>query len=585
MNNFFENREKFILLLIKQRCRYATKIDSMNQDNKYLKSNVRIQKHTETKLEKQIEEEFIRSLFPPRSKWVHLGCRYNRCNLDAETRNAKRLWLTYLKYRENKSELWISNLNAFVDELQRRLCNPPFEKMKIDVYPQYKSFKFATDTANSIIECRPLCSFQLRDRIILSYLNYYLTSLFDNDFFNCSYAFRIPPKNDDMYPHIRAIKDLQLYRKNHENVMLYVAECDIKKFFDTISHSIIRDRLLKLLNKHNEICDCVKTIIIKWFNRYLDSYNFYDNVFIPSKEHPQNDDFWNSARIEAKKNGQNGICQINWVDELLQNEQCLSERYGIPQGGALSTLIANIVLNEVDERVKLFIDGKDMIYIRFCDDMILVGVDKESVINTFCVYSKALQESRLFTHPSNGDVEISYKNFWECKTRNTYKWGNPIVDKKAFPWVTFVGFDCNWDGNLRIRRSTLKKQIKKQHRIVLDILGRPNVTLLCPHESTIGYIENKLIAMSVGRINRHNYLHNPHIHSWMRAFMILDENKWAIWQMRHLDMCRMNTIHKARKMIANKKEGNKRPLSGKQFESGVFHGKMFSYYGQCFTYR
>lgn len=46
------------------------------------------------------------------------------------------------------------------------------------------------------------------------------------------------------------------------------------------------------------------------------------------------------------------------------------------------------------------INGKDILYCRFCDDMILVGVDKEEVTYSFQRYGKAIKKAKLIAHPS-----------------------------------------------------------------------------------------------------------------------------------------------------------------------------------------
>ncbi|MBK8362805.1 MAG: hypothetical protein IPL24_03750 [Bacteroidetes bacterium] len=52
---------------------------------------------------------------------------------------------------------------------------------------------------------------------------------------------------------------------------------------------------------------------------------------------------------------------------------------GIPQGGALSGLIANLVLDFADRKMQSLNDSK-LLYVRFCDDMIIIHPSKKKAI-------------------------------------------------------------------------------------------------------------------------------------------------------------------------------------------------------------
>lgn len=75
-------------------------------------------------------------------------------------------------------------------------------------------------------------------------------------------------------------------------------------------------------------------------------------------------------------------------------------KVGIPQGGPLSGLIANIVMHSVDKAVKNAIGNDDILYCRFCDDMVLVGTDNERISMVFQSYQQAVRKSMLYAHPN-----------------------------------------------------------------------------------------------------------------------------------------------------------------------------------------
>lgn len=128
MNDFFNNRDKLIQMLIKQRCRYATKLSTKAQFEQYVSRDLNPREKTDEQKILEAEEELIRSLFPPRSQWVKLGKKLDRSKMDGESRNRLRLWKTYLLRKDKVSEEWVQRLNAFVYQLQQYIYYPNREK-------------------------------------------------------------------------------------------------------------------------------------------------------------------------------------------------------------------------------------------------------------------------------------------------------------------------------------------------------------------------------------------------------------------------------------------------------------------------
>ena len=62
--------------------------------------------------------------------------------------------------------------------------------------------------------------------------------MFDDYFQDSSYAFR-SQKNDNnkILSHHDCIIDILKFRNKHIDKELYVAECDMKKFYDTVNHT------------------------------------------------------------------------------------------------------------------------------------------------------------------------------------------------------------------------------------------------------------------------------------------------------------------------------------------------------------
>ncbi len=574
----FINRDQVVMKLIKYRCKLAERQAERDQKNEF------ISRQSLNNRGGKINDELY-ECFPPRNRWCGIGRERQR--LDTLARNEKRLRCTYLKAKRKRSkEQWYVKLCQKADKIvelvygKRRGIAPP----KVTVIEKKRVRKNDVEC----IVCRPVCSFPLNLKIIFSLLNKYLTELFDSYFHDCSYAFRKPTRQKHTLQHLNAVEAIRDYRKKHSGMELYVAECDMQKFYDTISHRIVKERFGTLLDKakrEKRIGRFEAAIARKWFFYYVDCFDFISDVFVHNQkqaDHP----FWKNI-----KNKSGCRCRIEWVDKALLNRKQakkIKHRVGVPQGGALSGLIANIVMHSVDNKVLESIGEKDMIYCRFCDDMILIGEDKNEVVATFDTYNTAIAASKLIAHPNQPIVLTHMREFWKGKTRGPYKWAEE--GSGVYPWITFVGFDINWCGNLRIRKSSFLKQMEKQTRIANDLLlpyKKGKMPRYCA-ATTLTSLKNRLIAASVGRVTLWNYNNNPNIHSWMSAFSLLDKNAWSEKQMRELDRHRQQVLARAKKTLSGiqctnvKKAVNNRGSDSEQFS---FSGCPFSYYGQCFDYK
>lgn len=574
MPSIFINRDKVVFLLIKERCKLADKQSSIDQKNEFI-----TRRGVSNKRNKFITNN-IYSIFPPRAKWCNIG-ESVRTKLNSIKRNELRLKYTYLKAKKRKCK----------DEWYIKLCNYAdyIVKMSDNIFdvinpPRVSVIEKKRDDENNMIIYRPVCSFPIEIKIIFSLLNKYLTKALDKEFYDNSYAFRANKKEYELQ-HLNAVIDIQQYRKNHNGIPLYVAECDMKKFYDTIDHSIIKKRFSILLNNAVKAKSILKEDvkqIKRIFYAYVDCFDFRKDVFVHNKKSPD-DIFWNK-----KSSDKFWKCKIEWVPELEHVKKYQRQKkVGVPQGGALSGLIANIVMHYVDTVVLKTIEGSDTLYCRFCDDMILIGVDKNKVMETFNIYKKAISNSRLYPHDPGSFNFKKMKDFWNCKTKEPYEWNK--AGKNVFPWITFVGFDINWCGNLRIRKASLKKHIKKQYHIASELLvpykkgKNPRYSMGTIKSSLI----NRLICMSVGRVKIWKYKSFDNNCSWIKAFSILDKNPWSIKQMKCLDKHRGIIINRASKQLKyldcpSKTKSN---IFDDFTNRYMYMGGPFSYYGQCFVYK
>lgn len=142
------------------------------------------------------------------------------------------------------------------------------------------------------------------DRIIGQAIMNILMPIIDPAFSNNSYGFRPKRSTHDAIKKAKEIID---------NGYEYVVDIDMSQYFDTIN----QDRLMYLLTKHIEDKELLKLI-----NKYLHCGVSINNVVYKS-------------------------------------------RLGVPQGGALSPLLSNVYLNELDKVLK----ARKLKFVRYADDV------------------------------------------------------------------------------------------------------------------------------------------------------------------------------------------------------------------------
>lgn len=578
ISSFF-NRDMVVMKLIKSRCKSADRKKEQDQVREFIHPSC---------LSRKPKKDKINDLFPPRKKWVGLGMK-DRYLMDSMARNERRLKYTYLKAKaQDCREDWYVRLCQYADSIVKYAYVNDLGLQTPKVCAIFKE----NDNDNKKAVYRPICKFPEIDKIVLSILNNYLTILFDDYFYDCSYAFRKVNGARSQLQHLDAVRQVRDYRLDHLNQSLFVAECDMKKFYDTISHHVIKVRFIKLLQRakrDGKISSQDVRFVKRWFFAYIDCFDFLSHVWVKNK-FPRTHPIWTDIR-QAPEDFQPEISFLNKKKDAGFNwrlARTKKGRVGVPQGGALSGLIANIVMHDVDEAVIRAIAGRDLLYCRFCDDMVLIGVKRAEVLYCYRQYEQAIRDSRLVAHENRPVKSHPMKKFWKGKTRGPYQWNEK--GEQIFPWITFVGFDVNWKGNLRIRKKSYKRQMAKQTQIANELLlpylrgGKPRYCSGTILES----LSARLRAAGIGRVSFDDYQHNPNIHSWVSAFSILDKNPWSVRQIKALDRHRETVLTQARhKLNKISCSSVSKRVNTKDYYRMLYayKGCPFSYYGQCFVYK
>ncbi|RZJ51379.1 MAG: hypothetical protein EOO44_14705 [Flavobacterium sp.] len=520
--------------------------------------------------------KFLQTILPPRKKWIKLGEKSRRkphSEKEFLTSNDKNFYslLKTIKVeskKDTKAE-WYINLQKFISEILVLSCDNSFTITTPLIFPKLKEKIKRYPTENEINECRPICIFKLKERIILSITNKFLTNLFDEHFQDSSYAFR-SKKNDQntILSHHDCISDILKFRNANKDINLYIAECDMKKFYDTVNHKIAKSLFNELIIKSKILYPELNLEIpISVFESYLDCFAF--NIDMPKSSDL---DYWLTYKIPKG--------EFSWINDIISDHysDMTTERIGVPQGGALSGLIANIYLNQAD----IILTGKNFLYQRFCDDMIIISDNLKDCTDAKILYEAALHKLKLFPHKFKNESElmtinankINYKFFWEGKSKGPYKWGE--IGEKSFPWIGFVGYEINYCGEIRVRKKSLEKELLKQKTIIKEIKSAIEFKMRKPKGSATESAINRLIGMSVGRIGLDNFDEVSTDMCWKNGFKLLNINKYSINQIKHLDRNRSKHYYKLLQEISEPEIETEKPPK----RQIIKYNKPFSYFYQ-----
>jgi len=206
-------------------------------------------------------------------------------------------------------------------------------KEKTYIHGPYQSFKISDPKPRNIHKAI------IRDRLLHHLLYRETYQYFDRKFINDSYSCRL-----DKGTH-RAIRRLakfggQASENKHKTV--WILKCDIRKFFASIDHEILKNILHKYIDDQN---------LLWLFGQVIDSFN------TPSKI---------------------GI--------------------GLPLGNLTSQLLVNVYMNEFDQFVKRTL--KVTYYVRYADDFLFLSQDRDDLEKLLPPVENFLNERlKLFLHP------------------------------------------------------------------------------------------------------------------------------------------------------------------------------------------
>lgn len=451
---------------------------------------------------------------PQRSEW----CRdklQKRKHLSNEEVHRRAIWRKVSGVRDHgqlKNCKWGQALLELVSDVQRAVFSGTV------TFQAPRMLKVTKGYENGIRQVREVAKFErLADRVILNRTRVYVRDVLEDVLGDCCYSYR----RDAKITHQTAIRALQEWRVGHAECTMSVAECDIQKFFDTISHDVV-------LRRWNEVG--LDSLAGKVLEAYLSVYS-------------------NSE----------------------------SERRGLPQGGSLSTVLANLVLAAADEAVAKTDDGH-LFYARFCDDVVFIHPDEAICRHAMEAYVGALDRLDLRMHPvqpfAYKPADGSTTNYYSLKSKGPFRWREAQTgEENCAPWVSFLGSQIHYNGETRIRKESIEKHVRS--------LGRETSTAVRYLQKGKGSngkgkpgnlaawfarFRNRLIAKGVGYVTAK--VEDCEM-CWAGAFPNVTVCTDTQMQMRRLDRVREGMLCKVFDLLPESFRKQRRH----------FKGRPFSYFG------
>lgn len=400
----------------------------------------------------------------------------------------------------------------------------------------------------------------LEDKVILRQVAKYLRRLFDGRLSDACYSFR----QDGSVDHTTAVKALVAFRREHAGETLFVAECDIRKFFDVIDHDVARRAFARMAKGMQVDPRAVRAV-----DAYLAAYTSTETLLAGASERGRPACAAYVAKIRdalsALPDGARG------------------RAVGIPQGGALSGLIANWVLDEADRHVRR--GGTDgVFYARYCDDIVIVHTDRHGCRLALDRYLRAMKRLRLPVHPPAGRIPYG-PGFFDVKSKHPYAWreipprrrspgrthgGKLPGARGAAPWVGFLGNQIGPRGEVRVRRDSVDRHLLALRQACRRMLGifhavrdgasglalRKGATLAGAARAML----KACVSKGVGYLRTGPFAASDGAVGWMAAFPDVCGHD-AELQLRGLDAARARLFFPIRKLASLGKGFFGRPMS------------------------
>ncbi|SDI50145.1 antiviral reverse transcriptase Drt2 [Desulfosporosinus hippei] len=331
--------------------------------------------------------------------------------------------------------------------------NNPKNIEKHSFYPfihYIQTFNKYTKNKGLVTKERELCYSAHIDRCIFQLYGYKLNQLYNlrveqDGIGKSAIAYRDNLGKNNIHFAKQAID----YIREKESCFIIIG--DFTKFFDNLDHKYLKKMLVDLL----EIVELPS-----------DYYAVYKNITKFSTW-----DLKSILDINGLPESNDGIKKLNKLERALSLDQFKKykklnvkkndQKHGIPQGSPISAVLSNIYMLEFDKILNDFICHRDGLYMRYCDDFLIVlpKSSKDVFKEHFSIINNIIKSTpKLNLQPDKSQV-FRFKDNSIINCNNLVLEG--IENGKNF--LNYLGF--TFDGSLvAIRDKTISKYYYRMYR-------------------------------------------------------------------------------------------------------------------------
>ena len=271
----------------------------------------------------------------------------------------KKIWIEYLEFKKKQASFTNNEVNELEKYIQDKKYLDIANKIVDNKYTFSIPEKHLINKINKESK-RVVYNYNKDENMILKVISYLVSNRYDNNYYDNLYSFRRKLSTKD------AIKKLAI-KKEISN--LYGYKVDISDYFNSVNVDILLDKMKVFFKDDIELFNFLKELLVN------NKVNFNGNI--------------------------------------------IEENKGIMAGVPISSFLANIYLQDIDE----YFYKKQVLYIRYSDDIILFS-DKENITK----YINKLNELIKINKLKLNKEKIKYINLGEKWEFLGFCYNDGIID-------------------------------------------------------------------------------------------------------------------------------------------------------------
>ncbi|MCM3134388.1 reverse transcriptase domain-containing protein [Paenibacillus polysaccharolyticus] len=291
------------------------------------------------------------------------------------------------------------------------------------------------------------------DGYIFKYYGELLNNIYNNycekeGFSEVSLAYR---NNKNGKNNIHFAAEVIQFITNQKKAFIFVS--DFSSYFDNLDHALLKERLISVIGRGEELST-------DWWNVYkhVTRYSWVE-------KHDIERDLDKADRRKGSKERYYTPQEFRGFRKRVKIYKNKTKK-GIPQGTAISAILANVYAYDIDKRLKEYASTREGIYRRYSDDIIIViPIDENSTDKN------EEHENYIKKVVEDNKIEMGVN-----KTSCMYYYNNTIyrkLDGTESGFLDYLGFA--FDGiNVTLREKSLYKYYHRAYRKV-EIINKESI--------------------------------------------------------------------------------------------------------------